>query len=74
MPSLDNAPTAGPEQLTYTVPEAARVLRVHPNTVRRWIEVEGLPIIRTSTHRTLIPVRKLAEWVDSRSGSKGDAA
>jgi excisionase family DNA binding protein len=43
-----------PDEVVFTVPEAAQILRVSPNTLRRGIEREEVPVIRVG-RRMLIP-------------------
>ena len=49
---------------TYTVEEAARLFRVHKNTVRDWLKV-GLPKV-DGRRPTLILGRQLASFIHSR--------
>lgn len=43
---------------TLTIPQAARALGEHPDTLRRWIRTEQCPIVRIGRK-----VRIPAEWV-----------
>lgn len=61
-------------KLTLGIGEAAEVLDVSYNTILRMIERDELPVLITQTAVRKVPRRALEEWVDSRSGRKGDAA
>ena len=60
-------PVDGLERLTYTVPEAARVLKVSPTQVRRMIAEGYIPILPGVGRRILISRARLAEWVANAS-------
>lgn len=61
--------TAGTsEKLTYSVPEAAQVLGMHPNTVRRYVAAGVIPAMRLG-RRTLISVEELRSWVRDNARS-----
>jgi excisionase family DNA binding protein len=49
----------------YTVEQAAKLLGVHKNTMRRWI-VEGLPVVADGRRPTLILGQELASFLDAR--------
>jgi excisionase family DNA binding protein len=49
-----------------TIEEAARLLRVSEGTVRGLARREGLPLIRVSPRRYLVPKEGLDEWLDGR--------
>jgi excisionase family DNA binding protein len=55
------------EQLTYTVPETARVLRLSRQTVERLIASGELPVLRVA-RRILVSKAGLAEWLEANSG------
>jgi excisionase family DNA binding protein len=56
-----------------TLDEAAELLRVSEGTVRALARREGLPLIRVSPRRYLVPEEGLTEWLDGRvvSGAAG---
>lgn len=57
--------SAGLEQLTYTVPQAAKVLNVSPTQVRRMVAEGILPTIPGVGRRILISRARLARWVET---------
>jgi len=50
-----------------TIAEAAELLRVSADTLRRLHRREGLPIMRISARRYLVSEEALGEWLDSRT-------
>ena len=50
------------EQQRFKPSEAAKILGVHPWTMRRWIREGRTPVIRTETGRLFIP----KQWIDSQ--------
>jgi excisionase family DNA binding protein len=58
-----------------TLSEVAELLRVSEGTVRSLARREGLPLIRVSARRYLVPEEGLNEWLDGRvvSGGPGPA-
>ena len=49
-----------------TLAEAAELLRVSEGTVRSLARREGLPLVRVSARRYLVPEEGLTEWLDGR--------
>ena len=62
---VDVVDRAAPRALS--IPQVAEKCGVTPATVRRWIEEEGLPIVRTDAKRSLVPLFRLDEWLAARS-------
>ncbi|MBS0196260.1 MAG: helix-turn-helix domain-containing protein [Planctomycetes bacterium] len=54
-----------------TIAEAARVLRVHRNTVDRELRAGRLGCVRIG-RRVLVRIDQLRQFVDSRSGDRGE--
>lgn len=54
------------DPITVTVAGAAELLGVSKPTVYKLIAGEGLPHIKLA-RRTVIPVERLKEWVDTRA-------
>lgn len=54
-----------------TLSETAERLRVSEGTVRSLARREGLPLIRVSARRYLVPEEGLTEWLDGRVVSGG---
>lgn len=53
-------------ELTVTVPEAARALGIHPDTLRALIADGEFPVLRIR-RRILISRAELARWVEQHS-------
>src|SRR5690242_21819686 len=49
-----------------TIAETAELLHVSEGTVRGLARREGLPLIRLSARRYLVPEEDLGEWLDGR--------
>ena len=62
-------PTAGSPAF-YTVPEAARILRVDPATLYRAIREDAFPAVRVRT-RYVVPAAALHQLVTEAAGSGG---
>ena len=54
-----------------TLAEAAELLRGSEGTVRSLARREGLPLVRVSARRYLVPEEGLTEWLDGRVVSGG---
>ena len=57
-------------RLTYKIKEAASVLGLSANSVRRLIAANMLKSIRSLRH-TLIPVSEINQWVKNQTQNKG---
>lgn len=57
------------EKLTYTVPEAAAAIGVHPQTVYSLIHKEGFPVVWVG-RLARIPVDGLKRWIEQQSGTE----
>lgn len=55
------------EQRRYKPSQAARILGVHPWTMRRWLREGNVPSIKSETGRWYIP----ASWIDSQIDGSG---
>jgi excisionase family DNA binding protein len=64
--SDDRTPTSGPT--FYTVPEAARLLRVDPATIYRAIRADQFPAIRIPS-RCIVPARALEAMAEEVAAS-----
>jgi excisionase family DNA binding protein len=56
-----------------TLDETAELLRVSEGTVRALARREGLPLIRVSPRRYLVPEEGLTEWLDRRPSRRWGA-
>ena len=54
------------EKLTYSVPEAARVLGVSTSNMYQIIKMEGFPVVELGKRR-LIPIKGLERWLEECS-------
>lgn len=52
------------ERLTYSIPEAARVLGLSENKVKQMVADGVLPLVPFTGRRKLIPKRRLDQWVN----------
>ncbi|MFB7507403.1 TOBE domain-containing protein [Streptomyces broussonetiae] len=61
---------------TYSIGQAARLLRVSPETVRRWADAGRLPMGRDGSGNRVIDSVGLARFVRERAadGERGEAA
>ncbi len=59
---------------TYTVADAASILRVSPDTVRRWVDSGRLDGKQTAGGRRLIDGEELARFAESLASSPAVAA
>lgn len=62
---VDVVDRAAPRALS--LPQVAEKCGVTSATVRRWVEEEGLPIVKTDAKRSLVPLFRLDEWLKARS-------
>ena len=51
-------------RVTITIPEAAKLIGVHEQTLRRYIARGIIPSVRLGS-RVLIPTKALREWLES---------
>lgn len=58
---------AEPECLTYTVPQAAKVIGTSETTVRRLINEGRLPLVPHVGDRVLIPRKALHQYIEAAS-------
>lgn len=54
------------QKLTYSIPEAAKLLGISDNTMRQLARTEGFPAFNVGT-RILISVKGLAGWVEEQA-------
>lgn len=54
---------------SFTVGQAAELLGVSPDTVRRWVDSGELPAVKTSRGRRLVDGRALARFSAKRAGA-----
>lgn len=52
-----------PECLTYTIPQAAKVIGTSPQTVRRAVDAGHLPLVPHMQGRRLIPRRAVEDLI-----------
>lgn len=61
-----SAQTVVRPKLTYSVPEAAKVLGVSPPTMYQLVKSEGFPTV-VAGGRLLVSVKGLERWVDEQA-------
>lgn len=54
------------KKLTYSIPEAAKVLGISENTMRRLARISGFPAFTVGT-RLLVSIRGLEAWVEEQA-------
>ena len=57
------------KKLAINCDECAKLLGIGLNTMRDLTHKEGFPAIRVSSHRIVIPVDKLKEWLNENAGN-----
>jgi excisionase family DNA binding protein len=65
-PKEDQMATAVSSERLLRIDEAARLLGVSSKTVRRWIELDGLPVHRLGPRSPRINEAELREWIGAR--------
>lgn len=53
-------------KLTYSIPEAAKVLGISENTMRQLARISGFPAFTIGT-RLLVSIKGLDAWVDEQA-------
>jgi excisionase family DNA binding protein len=57
----------------YTVPEAAKLMEIHPKTLYRWIREGERNAVQPSPRKTRVPAREIARyWYPGSTSLLGD--